>query len=627
MSNFDSSADEEIKGKPVNPTNTLDASIVDILQVYGSLRDCRELTPLEIHRTDLRTEKIVCVRQFKKGRWQFDIYPTSLSGLRGFIVPRSSGSGGGTNDDPNSMSGLSNIEKLTIDMANKSAAMEAYYRGDKSLQPYRPYVAGFEQDEKPSVLITKPKKGAVITRGLRGVDIDGTTLNASGLELTWTGDEFGSESISSRMDKWNGSLPVRAGDYKLTATVTGGHSHNVSFSVILKPAITVYTTEDIELLNTFQWGEYNKSPEALLIHGLAIEAGLVDKKDDFSDTTTGNKVTDKVKAFSNKASGDFNLFYSGSGDKAFINKKVTTIFGTHLSDDTRIALVDKLEDKKTAGFIDATSEFHEAMNNTLNIFFADNSVGRTIADMDIPVSVNPSMMLIMDAAKTVVNVKLNIELGLESNGAPLVMRYQAKKQLFDMVAVEVVGMAVGGVILKAGSKAFKVIKSYFGKFKHQFSKFQKPQITADGKVIPLDKTETDAITIKMAKGAKKDEPFSKNGHSAFYDKDGFITLDHKFDTTISKKYIGSGKELEHFQAANKNIRDALKQNPKLANEMRLTDDQIKFFMKDPSLKSRPPGLTWHHHQDIGRMQLVNRQPHGSFSHTGGMSIWGGGYKK
>ncbi len=469
MNDFDNSVDEEIKGKPVNP-NTLDAAIINILQVYGSLYNINELTSSEIHQADLRAENIICVRQFKKGRWQHDIYPTSLSGLRGFLVSRSSGSGGGTNDDLNSISGLSDMEKLIIDLANKNAAMAAYFNGEKPLEPYRPYTVGFVQDDKPSVLITIPKKAAVITRGLRGIAIEGSTLNANNVELTWTGDNVGSESLSSRWDKWDGILPVKAGDYKLTATVSGGINHSVLFSVILKPAITAYTAEDIELINTFRWGDYNKSPEALLVHNLAIDAGLVDKKDDFTDTAMGAKVTDKVKAFTNKASGDFNLFYSGSGDKAFIDKKVTTIFGTHLSDKTRTTLIGKLKAKKTVGFIDATSEFHEAMNNSLTIFFADNSVGKMISQFDTPLAVNPAMTLVMDAAKTLVNVKLNIELALESNGAPLVMRQEAKKNVFDMVAIEVVGMAAGGVVLKVGRKAFKATKSFTTKYEFKFKK-------------------------------------------------------------------------------------------------------------------------------------------------------------
>jgi hypothetical protein len=42
--------------------------------------------------------------------------------------------------------------------------------------------------------------------------------------------------------------------------------------------------------------------------------------------------------------------------------------------------------------------------------------------------------------------------------------------------------------------------------------------------------------------------------------------------------------------------------------------------------TRPPnGYSWHHHQDVGKMQLVDIDEHQlAASHTGGMAIWGGG---
>jgi hypothetical protein len=36
----------------------------------------------------------------------------------------------------------------------------------------------------------------------------------------------------------------------------------------------------------------------------------------------------------------------------------------------------------------------------------------------------------------------------------------------------------------------------------------------------------------------------------------------------------------------------------------------------------PSGWTWHHHKDIGRMQLLDRKVHAAFKHCGGKSIWG-----
>ncbi|MGS2664692.1 HNH endonuclease [Corynebacterium glucuronolyticum] len=32
-------------------------------------------------------------------------------------------------------------------------------------------------------------------------------------------------------------------------------------------------------------------------------------------------------------------------------------------------------------------------------------------------------------------------------------------------------------------------------------------------------------------------------------------------------------------------------------------------------------LVWHHHQDTGRMQLINKDAHDAVKHTGGYAIW------
>ncbi|WP_211564815.1 HNH endonuclease [Marinomonas gallaica] len=70
----------------------------------------------------------------------------------------------------------------------------------------------------------------------------------------------------------------------------------------------------------------------------------------------------------------------------------------------------------------------------------------------------------------------------------------------------------------------------------------------------------------------------------------------------------------------------LEENSELAKEMGLNQEQIDFFMKPKANGKAPPDLTWHHHQDTGRLQLLSRDEHQAFvPHTGGMSIWGGGY--
>ena len=39
---------------------------------------------------------------------------------------------------------------------------------------------------------------------------------------------------------------------------------------------------------------------------------------------------------------------------------------------------------------------------------------------------------------------------------------------------------------------------------------------------------------------------------------------------------------------------------------------------------KPDGCTWHHHEEQGRMQLVDTEVHAKTPHIGGRSIWGGG---
>ncbi|MEO9652974.1 MAG: HNH endonuclease [Roseobacter sp.] len=66
----------------------------------------------------------------------------------------------------------------------------------------------------------------------------------------------------------------------------------------------------------------------------------------------------------------------------------------------------------------------------------------------------------------------------------------------------------------------------------------------------------------------------------------------------NKKALGSGSRGQHFQSAN-------------------------IEAGYPGLAASPDSnLTWHHHADRGRMQLIDRHVHAAFSHRGGFSVWG-----
>lgn len=46
-------------------------------------------------------------------------------------------------------------------------------------------------------------------------------------------------------------------------------------------------------------------------------------------------------------------------------------------------------------------------------------------------------------------------------------------------------------------------------------------------------------------------------------------------------------------------------------------------MEDIRSGKTPEGFTWHHHQEVGRMQLVDSKEHNANRHDGGFILWGG----
>ena len=99
----------------------------------------------------------------------------------------------------------------------------------------------------------------------------------------------------------------------------------------------------------------------------------------------------------------------------------------------------------------------------------------------------------------------------------------------------------------------------------------------------------------------------------------------KFETLLDDVHIGSGQRFSHYKAANQRLSQAIKKDPSLAKELGLSAETIEKL----STSIRPPnGYSWHHHQDVGKMQLVNIDEHQlAASHTGGMAIWGGGQQR
>jgi hypothetical protein len=153
------------------------------------------------------------------------------------------------------------------------------------------------------------------------------------------------------------------------------------------------------------------------------------------------------------------------------------------------------------------------------------------------------------------------------------------------------------------------------------------RVNEDGKVI-IQQGKDKGKAKKIILSGEADQTLTKNGFTRSRDEHGFVVFDSKFDTFVPDHMLGTQGHGAHFKHSNERVREMLKQNPDLRDEMGLTQKQYDFFMRKNASKDAPKGLTWHHHQDTGRMQLVDLEEHQAFvPHTGGMSIWGGGYPR
>lgn len=153
--------------------------------------------------------------------------------------------------------------------------------------------------------------------------------------------------------------------------------------------------------------------------------------------------------------------------------------------------------------------------------------------------------------------------------------------------------------------------------------WRKPRLTSDGRVLPYKGTREPPQPIAILGRNRAGKTVTNGKDTVRFDKHGFAEFETKFETLIDDVHIGSGRHDLHFRAANQRLHHALQADTNLASALGISPKQIAQL---PTLKKPPNGYTWHHHQDVGRMQLIKQSAHElARPHTGGMSIWGGGY--
>lgn len=75
---------------------------------------------------------------------------------------------------------------------------------------------------------------------------------------------------------------------------------------------------------------------------------------------------------------------------------------------------------------------------------------------------------------------------------------------------------------------------------------------------------------------------------------------------------------EQFDYANQELKETVEKTPELAE--RFDADQLEQIRNG----DRPDGYVWHHAENPGELQLIDRETHDKTGHTGGQVIWGGG---
>ncbi|WP_375766058.1 HNH endonuclease [Archangium gephyra] len=153
--------------------------------------------------------------------------------------------------------------------------------------------------------------------------------------------------------------------------------------------------------------------------------------------------------------------------------------------------------------------------------------------------------------------------------------------------------------------------------------WRKPRFTSDGKLIPYKDTRNPPQPIVNLGKNRAGQTVQRGKHTLEFDAEGFPRFETQFETLLDDIHIGSGRPAQHFRAANARLAQAIEADPALARQLGLSPADVELLRVSDA---PPQGYLWHHHQDVGRMQLIQRVLHKlSLPHTGGMAIWGGGY--
>lgn len=89
-------------------------------------------------------------------------------------------------------------------------------------------------------------------------------------------------------------------------------------------------------------------------------------------------------------------------------------------------------------------------------------------------------------------------------------------------------------------------------------------------------------------------------------------------TVCLPEELHEASDREQFAYANEKLKEAVENDPELREKF--SDEQLEQIANG----DRPDGYVWHHAENPGELQLVERDTHDKTGHTGGKVVWGGG---
>ena len=98
----------------------------------------------------------------------------------------------------------------------------------------------------------------------------------------------------------------------------------------------------------------------------------------------------------------------------------------------------------------------------------------------------------------------------------------------------------------------------------------------------------------------------------------FPVFESKYNTFLPRN-LREAPDTAQFKYCTEKLKQRIEMGPEFADNF--TPRQIEQIKAG---EPRISGLTWHHNEVPGKMQLVNAADHATCRHTGGRSIWGGG---